>query len=139
MATLPKKLDKTPEALAQRLLEDPNTAKIAEKLKMPLQEYLALVVHYTLNPNEQPMLNIVKDEDLIKHGHTPPTADAINAYMEETVAVAEAATGSGFTDAKKVPVSMSNLEPVGFDASTVDPALAEELKKAVLKGRGGKR
>ena len=133
-----KKLEKTPEAIVEKLLDDPNTPKIAEKLEMKLEDYVALVVHYVMNPNEQPMLNIVKDEDLAKQGLKPISSEEINTYMEQSLAVAEAAVGSGFSAAKKAPVSMGSLPQVQVDASKTSPELKAELEKAVRRGRGGK-
>lgn len=133
-----KKPEKTPEAIVEKLLDDPNTPKIAEKLEMKLEDYVALVVHYVMNPNEQPMLNIVKDEDLAKQGLKPISSDEINTYMEQSLAVAEAAVGSGFSEAKKVPVSMGSLPQVQVDASQTSPELKAEIEKAMRRGRGGK-
>lgn len=133
-----KKPEKTPEAIVEKLLDDPNTPKIAEKLEMKLEDYVALVVHYVMNPNEQPMLNIVKDEDLAKQGLKPISSDEINTYMEQSLAVAEAAVGSGFSEAKKAPVSMGSLPQVQVDASKTSPELKAELEKAMRRGRGGK-
>jgi hypothetical protein len=140
MATTPptKKPEKTPEAIVEKLLDDPNTPKIAEKLEMKLEDYVALVVHYVMNPNEQPMLNIVKDEDLAKNGLKPISAGEMNAYMRESVAVAEAAVGSGFSEAKKAPVSMASLPQLQVDPAKQSPDLKADLEKALRRGRGGK-
>lgn len=119
------------------LLEDPNTPKLAEKLEMSLEDYVSLVVHYVMNPSEQPMLNLVKDEDLAKAGLPPVSNEAMNDYLEQAVALAEATETTGFAEAKKEKVSMSGGAQQAVDPAMTDPKLKADLEKALRKNRKG--
>jgi hypothetical protein len=124
--------------LAELLVADPNTAKIAEKLEIPLEHYVAMVVYYMLNPNEQPELHVVSDEDLLRvGGQRPPTADEINQFLEQAAAVAEASEGSAFVDVPKPRVSMPELPQVQVKTPP-DPKLQDDLQKTLRSNRGGK-
>lgn len=124
---------KSPEEMRKKLVEDPNTAKIAEQLKMPLEEYITLVMHYATS-GEKPQFFIVKDEDLRKMGHEPPDKAKMEKYVVETVATAMAHNGTAFQGEQKKPVSL------GEAAKTTEPAANADLKAqldAELRGKRG--
>jgi hypothetical protein len=78
----------SPEAIRSRLLEDPNTPKLAEQLGVPLEEYVKQVMHFVQNPHEEPQLLIVNDEDLRAMGYEPPSAETLSRVLDEAVALA---------------------------------------------------
>jgi len=125
----------TPEVVRERVLADPNTAKIAKELDIPLEEYVEQVVHFVLNPDAEPQMLVLEDADLIKLGHPPPDAQKMLAFVKEAVAVADAGGAStGFEAAKKRAVSLDGGE--GASQAHTNPQLEEELKKQL---RGSKK
>lgn len=130
---------KDPQALRQRILDDPNTAKIAEKIGVPLEQYVADVMHFVQNPGADPSVYVVEDEDLRSKGYEPPDADAIGRYLIEAAAVASAADSTEWTDpAGKKLVDMSGPQAATQAPETTDPALKDELSKALRAGRSKK-
>ncbi len=126
---------KDPEAMRKQLVEDPNTAKIAEQLKMPVEEYITLVMHYATT-GEKPTFFMVKDEDLRKMGHEPPDKAKMEKYVVDAVATAVAHHGTAFQGEQKKPVSL------GEAPKATEPKANADLKAqldAELRGkRGGK-
>lgn len=137
MATKKKKVPQDPEALREKLMNDPDTKAIAKNLGVELKAYVDQVVHYVTNPDEEPTFYVASDEDMRSIGWEPPDPDAIGKYLIESVAVAKAADATEFTDPKKKLVSMENLAPVKTPEKT-DEKLQEELKKQLRSKRGGK-
>jgi hypothetical protein len=115
---------KDPAVLRQKLVDDPNTAKIAEQLKMPYEEYITLVLHYAIT-GEQPQFFIVKDEDLKKMGHEVPDKAAMEKYVVDTVATAAAHHGTAFQNNQKKPVSLG--EAPKSTSPKADAALKAQL------------
>jgi hypothetical protein len=136
MATT-KKVPKDPEALREQLMNDPDTRAIAKNLGVELEAYVAQVVHYVTNPEEEPSFYVASDEDMRSIGWEPPDPDAIGKYLIETVAVQKAAGATEFTDPKKKLVSMDDLPPVKAPEKT-DEKLQAELQKQLRGKRGGK-
>jgi hypothetical protein len=126
-------LDKPPPISAEqrsKILSDPNVAKIAAELQMPIEEFVNTVGYYINNPGVEPAFLVVSDENLKKMGVTPPTAEAIEANVRASVEAIKAGTGpSGFDQAKKVAVA---LPKDGGEAATgtADPDLEDTVKKA---------
>lgn len=137
MATKKKKAPKDPEALRKQLMDDPDTRGIAKNLGVELKAYVDQVVHYVMNPKEEPSFYIVEDEDLRAMGLEPPDEDAIGRHIIDALAVSNAAGATEFTDPKKKLVSMDNLPQVQATGKA-DAKLQEELKKQLRGKRGGK-
>lgn len=116
-----------PEALRKKILDDPNTARIAEELGVPLEEYVEQVLFYAMNPQAEPQLYVVEDADLRAMGVEPPDPDAMGKYLIEAVTLAEAHEKTEFIDSKKqlVQLSDNSAQPL--------PEGNEELKSEVEK------
>jgi hypothetical protein len=123
------------EALRKKILGDPNTAKIAENLGVPLEDYVNQVLHFALHPNEEPQLYVVEDAALRQMGYEPPDAEAMGQYIVEAATLAEAsAPQTGFDEAKKPPVQLQSAQ--GSAAPQKDDAqLKADLDKRIA-GRG---
>ena len=125
-----------PEVLRKRILSDPNTAQIAKNLGVPLETYVNQVLHFVLNPNEEPNVYIVEDEALRKMGYQPPDAEAMGRYIVEAATVAQAASPqTGFEDEKKKQLVAMPDARAGATPQAEDPQLKAELDKR-RPGRG---
>jgi hypothetical protein len=135
-----KKIPREPAAIRRALLEDPNTAAIAEKLGVPLEEYLQQVIHFAMNPDVEPTLYIVPDKDLRAMGLEPPDPTKMGRFLTESVAVLKAADSTGFTRAAaaaaKVSLGESGSTP---QASRItDENVKVELAKEIQRQSGKK-
>ncbi len=129
--------DRSPEALKKLLMDDPNTAKLAETLGLPLEDYLQLVVHYATT-GEEPQFFIVSDEDLKKMGHEPPDPAKMSAYLKETVMTLAAREGTAFTAKEKKPVSLGEMPAQAPETAASNPDLKKQLDAELRAKRGGK-
>jgi len=129
----------TLEMVQKRVMSDPNTAKIAKELAIPLEQYVAQVCYYLLNPDADPDMVLVEDEDLIKMGHQPPKQSEMLAYLKEAVAVAEASGATGFEDSKKKQVALDGGASKAKRGTTGahNALLQDELKKQMRKSKKG--
>jgi hypothetical protein len=118
-------------------MDDPDTRGIAKNLGVDLKDYVNQVVHYVMNPKEEPTFYIVEDDDLRSMGLEPPDPEAIGRHIIDALAVSNAADSTEYTDTRKKLVSMDNLPQVQASGKT-DAKLQEELKKQLRGKRGGK-
>jgi hypothetical protein len=121
----------SPEEIRKKVLADPNTAQIAEKLGVSLDEYVNQVVFFVLNPNAEPSLYVVEDEDLRSMGVEPSTEDDVGKYLMEAIAIAKAANPSTteYSDAKKKLVEMPDT-PAPNAEKPKDPTLESDVNKS---------
>lgn len=124
----------TPEQFRKLLEDDPNTAKIAQKLGVPLEAYVKQVVHLATHPKEDPQLLYVKDADLRSKGFTPPDAAAMAKHVKAGLEVIDAAGGTGFQATKKPLVNMSE-KAAPQTHGPADPKLQADLAKDLRRGR----
>jgi hypothetical protein len=130
---------KDPQAVRALVLSDPNTAKIAEKLGVPLEDYVREVVHFVLNPKADASLYVVEDDDLRTAGFEPPDADAIGRFITEAAAVSSAADATEWTDPRgKKPVDLDGPRGAPEVPDKTDPKLKKDLDRALRAKRGGK-
>lgn len=126
-------LDAPPKVSPQvrdRILADPNVAKIAAELEMDLEEFVNTVGYYLNNPGVEPGFLVVSDENLRKMGVEPPSAEAIEANVRQTVEAIKAGQApSGFEGAKKKPVEMNSGAGEAVKPAAVDPDLELSIKK----------
>jgi hypothetical protein len=129
----------TLEMVRKRVLSDPNTAKIAKELNIPLEDYVTQVVYFVLHPEADPDMLLVEDQDLRAQGHTPPKQSEMLAYLKEAVAVVEASGATGFDDAKKKKVSLDGgpSKKRGTTGTHSNAHLQDELKKQMRKTKKG--
>lgn len=135
-------MDKPPPvdaALKAKILADPNVAKIAASLGVPLDDYVNQIGFYINNPDVQPALLQASDEDIKKHiGIEPPTFEAITATLKAVNdAFMAGQAPSGFEDKKKAAMT---IPKEGGDqqvkVGTVDPSLADAVKKGRFPSKG---
>ena len=120
-----------------KLLADPNTKAIAEKIGVDLNEYVDQVVFFVQNPKADPQLYVVEDEDLRKLGMEPPDEEEMGRYVMEVAQLATATEKTDYQGKKKELVSINDLPPVAETRPT-DEKLKEELEKQLRGRRGGK-
>ena len=128
--------DRSPEALKKKLLDDPNTPKLAETLGLSLEDYVQLVLHYATS-GEQPQFFVVSDENLRKLGYEPPDPKAMSAYLNQAVATIYAQEGTAYTPERKGPVSLGDIP--AQNAPPADPELKKKVDAEVLAKRGGQK
>lgn len=136
-------LDKAPPidpALRAKILADPNVAKIAAELGVPLDDYVNQIGYFINNPGVQPALAIASDEDLKKHlGVDAPTFEQIEANLKASNdAFMAGQAPSGFTAHKKATVELPSQggKAVDVDTEKTDPKLLDAVKKGRFPSKG---
>jgi hypothetical protein len=129
---------KTPEQIRAEVKADPNTARIAKALGVPLDEYVERVVHYAVNPNDEPEIEVLPDEALKEQGYEPPSYEEMVDFVVDQV---ETLSGlkrarSGYAEAGEEPVDLGG-KPAESEEELPEgsPELLEELKRR--RGGGG--
>lgn len=87
------------ERIAAKVMADPNTAKIAEQLGVPLEEYVQSVVTFIADPKAEPEFVTISDENLKKMGAPPPSIEEMTAYVQGLVDQKMARAKSTFEEA----------------------------------------
>lgn len=108
---LMEQMDKAPQISAElraKILADPNVAKIAEKLEMPLEEFVNQIGYYMNNPGAQPAYLMVSDENLKnKLGLEVPSQEELAANVRASMkAIRAGEAPSGFEGSEKKPMAM---------------------------------
>jgi len=131
----------TPEEIRAKVLEDPDSKRIAKAVGLELAAYADMVVDYAMNPDKEPQLQIASDEELRNAGYNPPSAEDVGKFFLagargelglETVRHDQSAFDSTPNGAGKP--SLSGDE--GQQPATVDSAKSQELMEQVRKGGG---
>jgi hypothetical protein len=117
--------------LRAKILSDPNVAKIAAELEMPLEEFVNQVGYWMNNPGAEPAFLVVPDDKLKSElGVTAPTQEQLEANVKATVeAIKVGQSPSGFDQAKKQAVALPNTGGEQLTAKS-DPDLEDTIKKA---------
>ena len=126
-------LDAPPPVSAElraKILSDPNVAKLAAELGMPLDEYVNTIGYYMNNPGVEPAFLVVSDENLKKMGVDAPTNEALEANVRASVAAIKAGQSpSGFEAARKNTVELPSQGGEALTAKS-DPDLEDTVRKA---------
>lgn len=126
-------LDAPPPISAEqraKILSDPNVAKMAAELEIPVEEFVNTVGYYLNNPGTEPAFLVVSDENLKKMGVDAPTPEALEANVRASVeAIKAGQSPSGFDAAKKKAVELSSAGGKALEAPA-DPDLEDTVKKA---------
>jgi hypothetical protein len=123
--------------LKKKVLADPNTKKLAETVKMPLEEYVETVMKYLANPSLEPQVYVAEDADLKRFGYTPPDPQKIAAYINEHAEAQEVSmkSKSKFADPNSQRERVTGKLPA-IPAATAKPEeVREDLKEEVNRGR----
>ena len=126
-------LDAPPPVSAElraKILSDPNVAKLAAELGMPLDEYVNTIGYYMNNPGVEPAFLVVSDENLKKMGVDAPTNEALEANVRASVeAIKAGQSPSGFDAARKNAVELPSTGGESLTAKS-DPDLEDTVRKA---------
>jgi hypothetical protein len=142
----PSKKKKKPidlEKLKRELMENTETIGIAKELGIPLEDYVAQVMHFIVNPDAEPQLLVVDDDDLKANGFEVPQAEDILKFAEDQVKVLEEAgeiTGYNKAKKKKIDLGTRRVTEGDEEVSTAapKPELRQAIDKELRKGRGRK-
>ena len=132
-------LDEPPAVSAElraKILSDPQVAKMAAELKMPLDRFVNTIGYYMNNPGTEPAFLVVSDENLRKMGVTPPTIEQLEADVKASVEAFNIGQGpSGFDAPRK---SMVELPSQGGEVVQAEPdrALEDAVRKARFPKKG---
>jgi hypothetical protein len=69
------------EDVKAELMKDKHTRDIAKTLGMKLEEYVALVLEYVKDPNKEPVVNVIPEAEVKKHGGA--TMEDVKAWFEK--------------------------------------------------------
>lgn len=120
----------------EKILKDPNVAKMAKELGMPLDQFVNTIGYYLNNPGTEPAFLVVSDENLKQMGVQPPSAEAIEANVRASVEAIKAGQGpSGFDQAKKQAVALPKEGGQSVKAEA-DPDLEDTVRKARFPPKG---
>ncbi len=131
----------TAEQIRAKVLEDPDSKRIASAVGLELNAYADMVVDYAMNPEKEPVLSVASDEELKQAGYTAPTAEDVGRFF---VAGAKGELGlesvrhdqSGFDASHKGDGKPSLSGAEGSQQPKVDSAKSQELMDQVRKGGG---
>jgi hypothetical protein len=87
------------DGIRRKLLEDPNTRRIAETLGLPVDEYVQYVVDFATTPGSEPQFVALPEAELKKMGAPqPPSLDEMTSHVREAVKILDGRTRSSFED-----------------------------------------
>lgn len=139
MSDTPEKAEKNPLEIRKKVLADPNTAKIAQTLGVPLEEYVEGVVHFAMNPEQLPEYVVVTDEVLKEKfglGPTPKVEEILKTF-DTNLELATISNRTDFSGPKAKLVDLPNATDAGTPQGA-DRALQEDLQKQLMGKKGGK-
>jgi DNA-directed RNA polymerase specialized sigma subunit len=123
MTTPQKKINKPIPELRQELLADNDTQRIAKALKMPIEEYVELVLDYVQNPEKDPEVYVPSEDQLREMGVEPVSMeyveegltkilDEVTADFKRNADVADLSGSDKGAQAKKLSGEPAHSEPV---------------------------
>lgn len=124
-----------PKKIKAKLLADPNTAKIAEALGVGLDEYVQLILNYVEDPNLDPPIYIANDAELKSLGAVAPSTAEMKKFIESSMAVLDAAQGSGYQGKTKPLVAMPTEESVAKPLKAKEDAALKDALKQQLRNK----
>ena len=69
--------------IRKQLSEDPDTLEIAKAFKIPVETYIDMVLKYAQNPDLEPELTILDEDEIQTHGETLPTQAEVMKWLEQ--------------------------------------------------------
>jgi len=67
----------------KQLLEDADTKAIAKAFKMPLEKYVDLVLMYAQNPEREPQLTVLDEDEMQEEGADLPTQAEVMDWLNK--------------------------------------------------------
>lgn len=64
------------------LMNDPNTHELAKTLGVEVEEYIDLVIEYAQNPEKEPELYVIEEEDALEEGIEIPTYKEVGDWLK---------------------------------------------------------
>lgn len=132
--------------ILEKVLAQPETAQLAATLGMSVDNYAKMVVHYIRNPEAEPELELMSDEDARKAG-MPSTEDCVT-FLERAVddeLKKDSARFAGFDDDERSASSLTGGsapkvapregEARGAVVDSSDQEAAHQLKQEISHAR----
>ncbi len=148
MSDAPNKPRRPVEEVRAELMKSEETQQLAKTLGLKLEDYVEKVLAYYQDPNKQPMMYVLSDEQIRAAGVEPPTEKAVMEWLGKVdsgeIDLRPDHLKDGFKKAEKAPVSgVTDPETSGVhgpDAPAPSPevggALKEQLKQQLKRGGG---
>ena len=99
------------EEVRDELLNDPDTANIAKKLCMPLEEYVEQVLYYAQNPDIEPEFDLIPEEEVKSYGGS--TIEEVKQWFidvqEGKIDLRLPHEKDAFEEAKKNPIIIPSI------------------------------
>jgi hypothetical protein len=89
-------LKKPVEEIRTELLADERTQSYAKKLNMPLEAYVEKVLYYATHPDEQPVFNVLPDDQVKAMGGA--TVQEVQGWLEKATRGEIPLGPKGYTD-----------------------------------------
>jgi hypothetical protein len=139
----PPKKKKKPidlERMKAQLMENQETIGIAKTLGIPLEDYVAQVLHFVANPDAEPQMLVVEDADLKAQGFEVPDAKEMLDFANQQVEILEEAGElSAYKKSKEKKVDLGTRRRTEGDEEVSQAGPNPELKEAVEKELRDKR
>lgn len=148
MSDAPKKPRRPIEEVRAELMKSEETQQLAKTLGLSLEDYVEKVLSYYKDPNKEPTLYVLSEEQIRAAGVEPPTEKAMTEWLEKVdrgeIDLRPDHMKDGFKKAEKAPISgVADQETSavrGPEAPAADPevggALKEQLQQQIKRGGG---
>jgi hypothetical protein len=120
----------TPDQIRAKVLADPNTAKIAAELRVPLEEFVQRVVFFATNPDAEPELFVMTDENVKANGGSVPDLKAVVQYLDREY---EATNGTQVSRFEQKTNSLPVPPAPRIEASQVKTDLQNDIAKEIKR------
>lgn len=84
-ASAPQKLKRPIEEVRAELLADHDVREQARMLQLPVEEYVEKILHYAMNPQKPPQVQVLPDPVLKAQDPSIPTTGEIKTHLEKIV------------------------------------------------------
>ena len=131
------------EMARQSLIDDPETKKIADSFGMELEDYVDQVMEYALNPDKEPQLQVMADDDFREMGIDPPAMEDVEQWFADVasgkvkVDMAPTAGSQSLDDSVKKGLDAAEVARRRTTGSEAEPLMAGhvESRKGEVKAR----
>lgn len=122
----PAQPKRDPDEIFAKIMAEPEVHRAAEMLGIPVEEYAQKILFYTLNPDVEPTLEVMDDEEAKEHGIM--TVEEVGQFLEQ---IANGEIDLRTEDekdrfAETRALEKAALETTGIDATLRAPKVGEE-------------